>query len=103
MTYRFTEFQSGEIAHKLGVIAEEPDLQESYGVSEEETEAVLALFRVRGAIEVELSERWAEIIAEELEDAIEVQRSNTTGHADIDQPIASYVSSISGAIRKLRA
>ncbi len=45
LTVHLTALQIGEIAHKLGIVADEPDLQDSYEVSEDEARQLADFFR----------------------------------------------------------
>jgi hypothetical protein len=98
---RFTELQAGEIAHKACVVRDEPDLQESYELTQEQAEVFAQAFLAaqHGGL-VEVLPEWVDVITGELENAIEIALAN----AEVDLPGThlAYIRSMRGAIAKTK-
>lgn len=78
MKLKLTKKQAQEVLHKFGVLADSPDLQDDYGLSQSQANALLATVPRQGGEWVVPG--WArEAVRGELENAAEVCRS---GHAD---------------------
>lgn len=76
MQVRFTNFELDEITHKMSIIAAESDLQDSYGVSEAEAEAMYQAWYPRRAGVYAVSDKEKDIIEGEIENAIEISKDN---------------------------
>ncbi len=76
MRVRFTNFELDEIAHKMNIIASEPDLQDSYEITEAEAEAMFKRWLPRRAGVYTISKEEAEIIQGEIENSLEISKDN---------------------------
>ena len=101
MKIRFTELQAGEIAHKACIVRDEPGLQESYDLTEQQAEAFADAFLAaqRGG-EVEVQPEWADVINGEIENLIDIAMYNI--EVDGPHPHIAYIRSMRQAASKVR-
>ena len=73
-----TRMQRDEIFHKLLIINEEPDLQESYGTNELEVSVLMGIFNdsLKSVAEVEVPSRFCDMICSELQNTIDIAEDN---------------------------
>lgn len=76
ITVCFTDLQLEEITHKLSILAEEADLQESYEISEDEAKSLYNQFYSAKNGYVSFDEKYADIIIGEIEDRMEALYDN---------------------------
>lgn len=78
MKIKFTQLQLDEVCHKLSIIRDEPDLQESYDVSQEEAENFYEYFynSKEGEIDLNFEEKYIEILIGEIQNSMERMWSN---------------------------
>jgi hypothetical protein len=69
MTVYITKTESEEIQHKLNVLLDTPDLQESYGLSEEETKALVRSIPVNGGV-WRIPENFEDVVKGEMADHV---------------------------------
>jgi hypothetical protein len=96
---RFTELQAGEIAHKACIVRDEPDLQDSYELTQEQAEQFAKAFLAaqHGGL-VDVLPEWVDVITGELENAIEIAQANA--ETDLPGTHLAYIRSMRGAIAK---
>lgn len=101
MTIRFTELQAGEIAHKACIVRDDPDLLESYEITEEQASALANAFLAAqrgGAVDVQ--PEWVDVIVGEIENLIEIAEHNMA--IEGPHPHLAYISSMRQAASKVR-
>lgn len=96
-TVTLTALQVQEITHKLGIVAEEEDLLESYEITQEEAEELEACFVRPGPCTFDA--RFASVIVGELENSLEIWQRNY--RQDKDPEKLGLVRSIRDAIKKI--
>lgn len=102
MRIRFTELQAGEIAHKACIVRDEPDLLESYDLTEQQAgDFADAFLAAQRGGDVEVRDEWVDCIVGELENLIEIAQDNQ----DADGPGAhlAYIKSMRQAVSRVRA
>lgn len=101
MKIRFTELQAGEIAHKACIVRDEPDLLESYELTEQQAGAFAdAFLGVPNGGEVDVQPEWVDVIVGEIENAIEIAKDNM----DVDgpHPHLAYIRSLRQTVSKVQ-
>lgn len=96
-----TKLQSEELNHKLAIIRDEPDLQESYEMTSEDAQQLIdALPDTDGAFSFDA--KFSNALTGECENLLDIAQANMdcAGDSEIGQ-IRGYMSSISGLIRKI--
>ena len=99
ITIYLTALQIEEIAHKADILASEPDLQESYEVTQEQADAFAERFRTTQPAAHSLSVTEAQIIAGELDNAAAIALEAFQYDGD-KQALAAY-RSFKGVVKKL--
>jgi len=79
-----TELRLGEITHKMGIVMDEPDLQESYEIDQEKADEIFEFFRDAKPGMVEFPEEWLGLLIGELENAMSIHESNWLDCGDTD-------------------
>lgn len=102
MKIRFTKLQAGEIAHKACIVRDEPDLLESYDLTEAQAAAFAdAFLAAQSGGEVNVDPAWVDCIVGEIENLIEIAQDNQ----EVDGPGShlAYIKSMRQAIKAVRA
>jgi hypothetical protein len=82
----FNKFQLDEIAYKLRIVADEPDLQESYEVDEAWAEALHdKVFYATPGQAIYFSEKEVEVICGEIDNLINIRENNWEDAAGLPQ------------------
>jgi hypothetical protein len=97
---KFTSEQAAEIAYKLDILAMEPDLVESCELTNEEACKLAALFIGGKAGTYNVPDKFASVIAEELENSAEIALDNLLD-GDTESGLQVYIKSMRQAIKKL--
>lgn len=100
MKVSFTKYQLDEIAFKLGVIVEEPGLQNSYDLTVVEADDLLHLFSNAKPGVVEFDEKYADVLIGELENCIDIASDNLSSGDDAQR---GRLRSWKNAIAKIEA
>lgn len=101
LTVHLTALQIGEIAHKLGIVADEPDLQDSYEVSEEEARQLADFFRDAKPGDVSFDDRYRDLIEGEIENRMEALHANWKDCGDEDE--GGLYRSMAQALKRIKA
>ena len=98
---KYTALQLGEICHKLNIVEGEPDLQESYEITQDEASAIYETFRAAKPGEpVSFDSKFCELIVGELEDVQSMWAHNAADNRDTSE--LSMASACAAAIRKTK-
>lgn len=100
MQVKLTKMQIGEITHKLRIIADEEDMQESYEISSEEAERLHSLFYSSPAGFVDVPDEWADMLVSELENCIDIADANIDAG---DNDWRNYKRQIRSAIKAIES
>lgn len=76
LAVQFTQLQLEEIVHKLQIVADEPDLQESYEISPEDAQALADHFGSCAPGIVTFDEAHRDLVAGEIQDRMNALHSN---------------------------
>lgn len=76
ITVKFTKMQLEEAQHKLCILRDEPDLQESYEVTAKEAAAVCDTFLKAQPGFVEFPHKFAEVIVGEFDNLLDIAEAN---------------------------
>jgi hypothetical protein len=74
MTFRLTKEDSMEVGHKLGILADEPELQESYSLTQDQADALRKSVPHNGG-EWEVPTEALEAVKGEMLDHVEILRT----------------------------
>lgn len=97
----FTKLQAEEIAHKACIVRDEPDLQDSYELSEEQATAMAdAFLAAHNGGDVDVRPDWVDCIVGEVENLIDIAKDNQ----EIDGPGShlAYIKSMRSAIESVK-
>ena len=99
-TLYLTDLQREELVHKTSILRDEPDLMESYEVTQEEADR---LAHVIDQSDVpELSSKEAQILANEVDNLIEIALGNMdTTDTQERRRLAAYIGSMRSLLTKL--
>lgn len=102
ITVRFSKLQLEEIQHKASIVRDEPDLQESYELTEGQAIACSDFFlqAMPGSLTFERS--YIAMLIGEIENLVEIAQDNLDCAENRMQHL-SYMSSLKGLVRKLKA
>ncbi len=101
MQVSLTRLQIDEIAHKLRIIADEPDLLDSYDISQSDAEALAEKFRVAQAGLIEVHADFADVLIGEIEDRMQACHANWKDCGDEDE--GACYRSLAQAVKKIKA
>jgi len=101
LTVYLTALQISEIADKLLVVADDPDLQDSYAISEEEAKKLADLFRDAAPGNVAFEDRYRDLIEDEIESLMEALYSNWKDCGDEDD--GGIYRSMVQALKRIKA
>lgn len=104
ISVELTALQINEITHKLSIVRDEPDLQESYEIALDEAEALYDCFRERsggGNQLVTFEGRFLDVVIGELEDRMQALEANWIDAGD--QAEGGAYRSLKAAVKKLKA
>lgn len=100
VTVKLTKIQAQEVRHKMQILAEEPELQESYEISEDEAADLAATFENNEQGQYTFAAKFAEVIASELENSLDIASANHR-HGGSASDLA-YIKSLKSAVQKIR-
>lgn len=105
MKLSLTKLQWDECCHKLVILCDEPDLQESYEINQFEADEVHHMFDdallVRGRYEVDFDDKYIEVLIGELQNCIDIATDNIFSCGDNDW--RGYMSSLGRVVTTLKA
>lgn len=104
MKVNFTRMQAGEIAHKLSIVRDEPDLLDSYELSEAQaSKAADAFMAASNGGLIEFDAEIADCIVGELDNSVDIALANMDCADDEGMAeLRAYISSMRAAQRKVR-
>lgn len=80
MKLSLTELQWGEVCHKLSILTDEPDLQDSYDLDQRESDVIYELFYaaplIKGRRVVEFDDDYIDLLIGEIENTMEIASAN---------------------------
>ena len=98
---KYTALQLGEICHKLNIVEGEPDLQESYSITQYEASAIYQIFyAAKPNVPVQFDSKFCDLIIGELEDVQSMWAHNAADNRDASE--LSMASTCAAAIRKTK-
>lgn len=98
---KYTALQLGEICHKLSIVEDEPDLQDSYEITQDEASAIYETFHTAKPGEpVSFDRKFCDLILGELQDVQSMWAHNATDNRDTSE--LSMASACAAAIRKTK-
>jgi len=100
----FTRLQLEEIRHKLSILCDEPELQESYNLTAEQANDMFERYQSATPKQpVTVLEIDIPVLLDELENCCDIADANIAGgDPDLVPSMVSYRTSIRAAIAKLR-
>jgi hypothetical protein len=104
ITVKLTPTQAGEIFHKVSIIDEEPDLQESYELTPADVAALMDTFRRDDLGAYTFDSKYVDVLCGELDNTLDIAAANLPGLDGTEAAsLRGHISSMKGAQRKLRA
>ena len=101
LAVKFTGLQIEEVAHKMCIVRDEPELQESYGISQADADFLAELFLRAAPGIVTFDQKFRDTIAGEIEDGMLPMLANWQDCGD--QCAGGIYRSMSKALAAVRA
>lgn len=100
-TVNLTKLQVEELRYKMGIIEEDDDLRESYELTTDEVQQLIAILNLSNGGAYIIPNKFADVMVGELENLLDIWRDNYLAHR-ASSPLA-YASTIKSAIKKIEA